>query len=145
MEIRDEIPQPKLVKYTGTKILRAEPMNELKAVELGYARPNEDHHEWREGYHVLYPDGYDSWSPKDVFEAAYQCSETFYDHLKIEYKEVSTRVANLRKFIFKTTEKFKELPVEEQTLLIAQFGAMQSYEAILVLRLQAQPILKIPQ
>lgn len=54
--------------YIGTKQVKAEPMNELAAVEKGYARKNEDNHEWREGYHVQYtnPDGstYDSWSPK---------------------------------------------------------------------------------
>lgn len=63
--------------YIGTKQVKAEPMNELAAVEKGYARKNEDNHEWREGYHVQYtnPDGstYDSWSPKSVFEQAYKC------------------------------------------------------------------------
>lgn len=45
--------------YIGTKQVKAEPMNELAAVENGYARKNEDNHEWREGYHVQYtnPDG----------------------------------------------------------------------------------------
>lgn len=38
--------------YIGTKQVKAEPMNELAAVEKGYARKNEDNHEWREGYHV---------------------------------------------------------------------------------------------
>ena len=47
-------------KYISIKEVQAEPMNELQAVELGYARPNEDNHEWREGYHVVYPDGYHS-------------------------------------------------------------------------------------
>lgn len=54
--------------YVGTKTVKAEPMNELAAVEKGYARKNKDNHEWREGYHVQYtnPDGsiYNSWSPK---------------------------------------------------------------------------------
>lgn len=27
----------------------------------------------KHGYHVTYPDGYESWSPKDVFEKAYLC------------------------------------------------------------------------
>lgn len=27
--------------------------------------------EGREGYNILYPDGYESWSPKETFEAAY--------------------------------------------------------------------------
>ena len=66
--------------YIGTKQVKAEPMNELAAVEKGYARKNEDNHEWREGYHVQYtnPDGstYDSWSPKSVFESSYNvCDE----------------------------------------------------------------------
>lgn len=66
--------------YIGTKQVKAEPMNELVAVENGYARKNEDNHEWCEGYHVQYtnPDGstYDSWSPKQVFENSYNvCDE----------------------------------------------------------------------
>lgn len=40
-------------KYISKKLVRARPMNELEAVNLGYARPNDDHHEWREGYYVL--------------------------------------------------------------------------------------------
>lgn len=40
--------------YIGTKQVKAEPMNELAAVDKGYARKNEDNHEWREGYHVQY-------------------------------------------------------------------------------------------
>ena len=40
--------------YIGTKQVKAEPMNELAAVEKGYARKNDDNHEWREGYHVQY-------------------------------------------------------------------------------------------
>lgn len=39
--------------YIGTKQVKAEPMDELAAVEKGYARKNEDSHEWRQGYHVL--------------------------------------------------------------------------------------------
>lgn len=66
--------------YIGTKQVKAEPMDELAAVEKGFARKNEDKHEWRQGYHVQYtnPDGsvYDSWSPKDVFERSYNvCDE----------------------------------------------------------------------
>ena len=41
-------------KYISKKLVRARPMNELEAVNLGYARPNDDHHEWREGYYVLF-------------------------------------------------------------------------------------------
>lgn len=41
--------------YIGTKQVKAEPMNELAAVEKGYARKNEDNHEWREGYQTAAP------------------------------------------------------------------------------------------
>lgn len=48
--------------YIGTKIIKAKP-------SLFYDDANKP---GRDGYHVVYPDGYESWSPKDVFEAAYR-------------------------------------------------------------------------
>ncbi len=50
--------------YYGTKRVRAWP--EVRVVDVdGEQRP-------RDGYAVVYADGYRSWSPEDVFEAAYQ-------------------------------------------------------------------------
>jgi len=60
-------------KYIGVKIIEAEPMTKerfeayktktdvMDARAMGTA-----------GYKVVYPDGYESWSPKDVFEEAYR-------------------------------------------------------------------------
>jgi hypothetical protein len=42
--------------YIGTKIIQAKP--EIR--------------EEKSGYKIIYPDGYVSWSPKNVFEAAYR-------------------------------------------------------------------------
>ena len=42
--------------YIGVKIVKAEP-------QVKNGKP---------GYKVVYPDGYVSWSPKDVFEEAYR-------------------------------------------------------------------------
>lgn len=51
--------------YYGTKRVTAWPESKpTGVVEQGQV-------EERPGYAVLYPDGYRSWSPKDVFEAAY--------------------------------------------------------------------------
>lgn len=47
--------------YIGTKIIKAERED----------RPDESPSQ-TEGYKVVYPDGYVSWSPKDVFEEAYR-------------------------------------------------------------------------
>lgn len=57
--------------YIGTKIIQAEPA--LRIDGKVYS-PDEILHEDTDvevGYRVRYPDGYESWSPRDVFEAAY--------------------------------------------------------------------------
>ena len=41
--------------YLGVKCVKAEPMRK----------------DGKDGYKVVYPDGYESWSPKKVFESAY--------------------------------------------------------------------------
>lgn len=61
----------KMVAYIGTKIICAVPMGEFmfaKRKNLSQANPAEN----RSGYLVAYPDGYESWSPKETFEAAYR-------------------------------------------------------------------------
>ena len=121
-------------KYIGTKMVQAEPMNELQAVELGYARPNEDDHEWRLGYHVLYPDGYHSWSPKSVFEASYQLNETFVDRLFIEKQDLQEKCTKLGDFLF--SQPFNQLDNETRDLLISQFGAMRAYYRCLEKRIE---------
>lgn len=42
--------------YIGCKVIKAEPQGK----------------DGKDGYKVVYPDGYVSWSPKDVFENAYR-------------------------------------------------------------------------
>lgn len=123
-----------MIKYIGKKEVQAERMNEYEAVELGYARPNDDNHEWREGYHVVYEDGYHSWSPKNIFEAAYRPSDTFLERLMLEAEELAEKQDKLNTFI--GSDKFKELGWEHQRLLEAQFGAMLSYLTILKVRIE---------
>jgi len=59
-------------KYIGVKIIQAKPMThgEFEAGK-GIERPHNDGFD-DPGYYVLYEDGYESWSPKDVFEKAYR-------------------------------------------------------------------------
>lgn len=61
-------------KYLGVKIVDAEPMCEfdfLKFSDKGKAIVSSEYIN-REGYKVVYEDGYTSWSPKEVFEKAYR-------------------------------------------------------------------------
>lgn len=125
--------------YIGTKQVKAEPMNELAAVEKGYARKNEDNHEWREGYHVQYtnPDGstYDSWSPKSVFEQAYKCADSFIDRLQIEHDELKERYNKLDNFL--ESGKAEKVCEENQIWLMAlQRINMQNYLGNLATRLK---------
>ncbi len=124
-------------KYIGTKSVEAEVMDELTAVEKGFARPNEDNHEWRQGYHVRYEDGYESWSPKSVFEKAYKIADTFNDRLLIEKTELEGRLQKCESFV--KSEKFREVVKDEyqSSLLQLQSQSMREYYNIIVHRLFA--------
>lgn len=70
-------------QYIGTKLVEAEPATRYQTSEGVHIHRHSE--EWKEehkripdlslntqeGYAVRYPDGYESWSPKDVFEEAY--------------------------------------------------------------------------
>lgn len=58
--------------YIGTKIIQAEPMDEFTFIQKVKKEIITHDQENQHGYHVLYPDGYNSWSPKVVFENAYR-------------------------------------------------------------------------
>lgn len=57
--------------YVGTKLIKACPMDECTFL-ADFKREDVSNRETRSGYKVVYPDGYVSWSPKDVFETAYR-------------------------------------------------------------------------
>lgn len=63
-------------QYIGTKIVEAAPAVKKggKVYDLTWPIPRSMEPE-EPGYRVRYPDGYESWSPKDVFEEAYRPTE----------------------------------------------------------------------
>lgn len=62
----------KMDYFIGTKIIQGKPMNLGDYNKhRGWEIPENEDPE-REGYHVVYEDGYQSWSPKQVFEKTYQ-------------------------------------------------------------------------
>ena len=62
--------------YIGTKIIQAEPMDKFNFAQFsGRDMPDvtiDSKGKSAEGYKVIYPDGYISWSPKEQFEIAYR-------------------------------------------------------------------------
>ena len=75
-------------QYIGTKIIQAEPkMRKVPAENCLADRGFED------GYKVIYPDGYESWSPKDVFESAYRETTGMSFGLAIEAAKIGKKIA----------------------------------------------------
>lgn len=154
---------PDLKTYVGQKVIHAKPMsrgeyNEYRGWDMPVGENPSD-----QGYLVEYADSdaYQSWSPKAVFEAAYQmidvfgegstippteattdeavppstseASATWEDRLRKEEAEVKERLDKLEAFI--GGELFHSLPDRDQRLMVEQKEAMWSYHTILVARL----------
>lgn len=87
--------------YIGTKIIQAEPAFRVSNENFTnvihpktYAIPEDRTGQtWEDGYKVVYPDGYVSWSPKDVFEAAYCQTDTMSFGLAIEAAKMGKKIA----------------------------------------------------
>lgn len=123
-------------KYIGTKQVSATPAWRIdgkvypKDGEVPRSMNRED------GYKVVYEDGYESWSPKDVFEKAYRVAETFLDRLMIERKELAEKLEKL--CLFTDSPKFMDVVKDEnqRELLIKQRDYMGEYLNILNQRIK---------
>lgn len=78
--------------YIGTKIIEAKPMTRGDYnIFRGWQIP-ENENPADEGYLVKYPDGYISWSPKEVFEEAYRECDSMPFGLAIEAMKKGKKV-----------------------------------------------------
>lgn len=71
-------------QYIGTKIIQAEP---------AYSKPSGENNLRLPGYKVVYPDGYESWSPKEVFEKAYRENNNLTFGLALEALKMGKKIA----------------------------------------------------
>lgn len=123
------------MKYIGTKNVEAVLMDEATAIERGLTRPtrnsNDDNQEWRQGYHICYEDGYESWLPRAIFERIYKPVETFRDRLLVEQQELTERLDKLSSFV--DSAGFKEIvtDMEQRELLYEQCQRMSDYLKVL--------------
>ncbi len=120
--------------YTGTKTIQAAPMSAVDAKECGARITDETLREniGHDGYLIVYPDGYRSWSPKEVFEEAYSLSETHVDRMKIELADLTERIC-------KATKAFLTpglLPDDQRVPLKEQLSAMNFYARVLLGRIR---------
>ena len=134
-------------KYLGVKLIEAEPCYGLnnKCVDQMAEHCGEE----KDGYKIVYEDGYTSWSPKDVFEKAYREIKTMDDLPKLinevipehqervldEMFELNKKITKLDFFI-ENSEVFKNLDEDEQVRLIQQARAMEYYFSVLIERIK---------
>lgn len=124
-------------KYIGTKQIEAESMTRGDAwgKHLLREKPTVDNFD-DPGYHVKYKDGYESWSPKDVFDEAYKCSESFLDRLCIEFDDLRSKLDKLVPFV--KSGKIDEVVTdkEQNHLLRLQLSIMTRYIEVLHSRME---------
>lgn len=116
-------------KYIGTKQIEAEPMTMGDAYRRGLLHagrvPNESEKS-KAGYYVKYDNGYESWSPKDVFEQSYRVADTFLDRLRIERDELHDRYVKAKNYLSSPLAE-KLLTPREKGSLAAQVEFMRQY------------------
>jgi hypothetical protein len=124
-------------KYIGTKLVQATPaIRKGGKVYLPTDAIPRTMEQVEEGYKVVYEDGYESWSPKDVFEKAYKIAETPVDRMQIEAEEVNGRYVKLAAFI--DSGKMDEVvnDMYNKCLLEMQCCTMFDYIQLLDTRIQ---------
>ena len=81
-------------RYIGTKIIEAEPAYKVDGKTVQPTDwPVPEGSKAEEGYAVRYPDGYMSWSPKEVFEEAYRQTDAMPFGLAIEAAKKGKRIS----------------------------------------------------
>lgn len=119
-------------KYIGTKQIEAEPMTRGDAwgKHLLREKPSTENFD-DEGYHVRYEDGYDSWSPKDVFEKAYHVADTPLDRMYIEYNELMDKHNKL--VLFLSRKDAVEIAGKKQVVLMER-QEIQMHDYLITLK-----------
>lgn len=116
-------------KYIGTKQIEAEPMTMGEAYRRGLlhaGRVPSESEKSKAGYYVKYDNGYESWSPADVFEKAYKLADTFLDRLRIERDELHDRYVKAKNYLSSPLAE-KQLTPREKGSLAAQVEFMRQY------------------
>lgn len=142
--------------YAGTKIVKAWPQDKPPGVHVcgvtcrqggeqcnGYCEGRADSPNTtpaQPGYGVMYEDGYSSWSPKDVFEAAYKPLghlDAMLPHEQRMMAEFTLLHGNHERLsAFIGTDKYKALDNLDQCLLADQRVAMAMYLDCLGMRIE---------
>ena len=106
-------------KYIGTKGVSATPAWRIDGKIYPKDGPVPRSMNREDGYKVVYEDGYESWSPKEVFEKAYKIADTFLDRLHIEQEDVISKFCACDTFI--NSDKFREIVKDDYAAFLLSF------------------------
>lgn len=81
------------MKAIGIKMVEFQPMTGGEAMDNGYSIGT--HNRSEKGYELTYPDGYKSWTPKDVFDSAYYPLSEDNDGTKILKEDVENFITDV--------------------------------------------------
>lgn len=110
--------------YIGTKIIEAEPALRVDGEIISPHDILPEDVSVEEGYRVKYPDGYESWSPKDAFEQAY-LPMTVNPNLRTDAPSISQQMVD--DFILETwTQTMGEKTTVVRALLRNGFEIVES-------------------
>ena len=94
--------QTEMPLYEGKKQVRAIPMSKHDFLEkVKNFTIDKSEEENCPGFLVVYEDGYQSWSPENVFLKAYKPCETPLSRMEIEYEELNEKFLKLTAFLAK--------------------------------------------
>ena len=121
-------------QYTCIKNVKAIPMTDGEFFNTTGKMPyntGNDLNGSLEGYLVKYEDGYESWSPKEVFEKGYVLTETYIDRMKFELAELSKRIVKATQALY----ALNQMNSFERKTLSEQLGHMRCYADTLYCRI----------
>lgn len=119
-------------KYIGTKTVMATPaVRKGGNVYLPGDEIPKSLEPTEEGYKVVYPEGHESWLPKDVFEATYHIAETEVDIMHSDWNHLNEKGGELNAIIEKG---ISDLSITMQAMLHTQNAMLGDYMNILALR-----------
>ena len=121
--------------YVGTKVIQAKPMTRGEYLDYREWELPEGEDASDEGYFIIYPDGYESWSPANVFEDAYLPLGDLNDKADYQQRVIAekTQLDDRGKKLaaFQSTEEWNKLTHTERSTLSEQLKIMREYSQIL--------------
>ena len=110
--------------YIGVEIVQAKPVFKIKGVTYSVDGPVPRSMDRQEGYEVIYPDGYVSYSPKHVFEKAY--TEITGEDNKVSQEDVDSFIDTVKDSVMGEKTSFVQVTLKNGFVLCETSSCVDS-------------------